>query len=78
MTWRAPSISPYIWDNRSKSIDPVQSIVAWKDSVTSLVVSGHKITGGSVDGTVATLDIRAGRLKRDELGHPVGRCRLNR
>jgi mitogen-activated protein kinase organizer 1 len=46
-------------------------VVAWGDSVTSLTVAGHRISGGSVDGTVRTIDIRAGRMQTDDLGHPV-------
>ena len=57
-----------IWDARSNSIDPIQSVVAWRDAVTSLTVAGHCITGGSVDGTLRTLDVRAGRMHVDDLG----------
>ena len=60
-----------MWDCRSNSIDPIQSVVAWRDAVTSLTVAGHRITGGSVDGTLRTLDVRAGRVHVDDLGHPV-------
>lgn len=67
-----------IWDARSNSVDAIQSITAWRDSVTSVTVSGHCITGGSVDGTVRTMDVRAGRMQTDDLGHPVLCVRTSR
>ena len=61
------------FDCRSNSADPIQSVVEWSDSVTCVCVhgGGHRVSGGSVDGTVRTLDVRAGRTHRDDLGHPV-------
>lgn len=57
-----------IWDVRSNSVDPIQSISAWRDAVTSLTVAGHRVSGGSVDGSVRTVDVRAGRMHTDDLG----------
>lgn len=42
-----------------------------QDSVTSVVVLGHEIVAGSVDGSVRRFDIRMGRMYVDELAHPV-------
>ena len=53
-----------VWDCRSSSIDPIQVIGGFKDSVTSLVVTPRSIFAGSVDGTVSNYDIRMGYVVR--------------
>eukprot|EP00958_Prasinococcus_capsulatus_P010042 scaffold978_cov392-Prasinococcus_capsulatus_cf.AAC.5 len=60
-----------IWDCRSSSIDPIQVIGDFKDSVTSVVVTPRSIFAGSVDGTVSNYDIRMGLATSDQLGSPV-------
>ena len=50
-----------VFDVRSNACDPIQTIAAFRDAVTSLAVSDTKIIAGSVDGTVRTFDVRAGR-----------------
>lgn len=60
-----------VWDCRSRSIDPIQSMKAFRDSVTSVVMAGSEIIAGSVDGTVRLFDVRFGRLCTDEVHHPV-------
>ncbi len=61
------------FDCRSNSADPIQSVVEWSDAVTCVVTHGGgcRVTGGGVDGSVKTLDVRAGRIHSDDLGHPV-------
>lgn len=44
---------------------PIQVLEEAKDSVTSLVVQGHLVIAGSVDGFVRTYDIRQGELRTD-------------
>lgn len=60
-----------VWDLRSKSVDAIQKMTPFSDSVTSLVLSSYEIVAGSVDGSVRTFDIRNGRLVTDHLGPPV-------
>ena len=61
------------FDCRSNNADPIQSVVEWSDAVTSVVTHGGgcHVTGGGVDGSVKTLDVRAGRIHSDAMGHPV-------
>lgn len=42
-----------------------------QDDVTSVAATGHKIVGGSVDGTLRRFDIRVGRAYCDDVRHPV-------
>ena len=39
--------------------------------MTSVVVTDFEIIASSVDGTVRSYDLRAGRLVSDHVGHPV-------
>mgnify|MGYP001588586432 FL=1 len=50
---------------RSQQRMPIQVLEEAKDSVTSLVVQGHLVITGSVDGFVRTYDIRQGELRTD-------------
>jgi mitogen-activated protein kinase organizer 1 len=59
------------WDARSNSFDPIQVLPPFRDSVTSVLVSGHVITAASVDGTLRAFDVRAGRVTADDLGAPI-------
>ncbi|KAJ0408528.1 hypothetical protein P43SY_006458 [Pythium insidiosum] len=60
------------WDVRARnSFRPIQVLDEFKDSVTSLVVTGHEIIAGCVDGTVRTFDLRAGAVYRDHIEEPV-------
>ena len=68
------------WDVRSNSIDAIQSVCAWKDSVTSLAITrNHCVTAASVDGSIRTMDLRAGRATADALGseHPITSVRAS-
>ncbi|CAI5506127.1 unnamed protein product [Closterium sp. Naga37s-1] len=62
-----------VWDCRSHSVDAVQTMDPFSDAVTSLLLSAHCIVAASIDGSIATFDIRRGRLQVDELGleHPI-------
>ncbi len=60
-----------VWDCKSRSIDPIQVIKAFRDSVTSVAVHGHDIVACSVDGCVKRFDVRMGRAYADDLHHPV-------
>ena len=53
---------------RAASRIPIQIFKEAKDSVASLVISGHEILAGSVDGKVRCYDLRMGQLNTDELG----------
>lgn len=59
------------WDCRSQSLEPVQTMDTFSDSVTSLVVTEKEIIGGSVDGTIRTFDIRIGREIVDSFGQSI-------
>ncbi|XP_024517444.1 WD repeat domain-containing protein 83 isoform X4 [Selaginella moellendorffii] len=65
------------FDCRSHSIEPIQVIEAFSDSVTSLCMTRTEIIAGSVDGSIRTFDIRAGRVYRDDLGHPINSVTLS-
>ena len=61
-----------VFDARSNACDPIQTISAFRDAATSLAVSDTRIVAGSVDGTVRTFDVRAGRAhRRRRVGRPV-------
>ena len=60
-----------VWDCRSNSWDPIQSMDPFSDSVTSVRVKGTDIIAGSVDGTVRTFDLRKGQVLTDHIGQPV-------
>eukprot|EP00850_Spirogloea_muscicola_P007667 SM000039S14497 [mRNA] locus=s39:391996:394293:- [translate_table: standard] len=59
------------WDCRSRSIDPIQVIDPFSDSVSSVALTKSEIVAGSIDGSVRSLDIRMGRVVSDHLGRPV-------
>lgn len=66
-----------VWDCRSRSAAPVQSLTGFGDSVTSVVADGAEIVAGSVDGTARTFDARLGRCAVDTLGPAVSCVRLS-
>jgi len=47
-----------------------------KDSVSSLHLHGKDILAGSIDGHVRVYDIRMGRLRTDNIQHPVTSVRF--
>ncbi|GIM10026.1 hypothetical protein Vretimale_13809 [Volvox reticuliferus] len=56
---------------KSRSIDAVQVLKGFQDSVTCVVASGTSIFAGSVDGSVRRFDVRMGRATADQLHHPI-------
>ncbi|MEW5301403.1 MAG: hypothetical protein WDW36_004263 [Sanguina aurantia] len=64
------------WDCRSRSLDAVQTLKAFKDSVTAVATAGWEVIGSSVDGTVRRFDVRMGRAYTDDLHHPITSCAL--
>eukprot|EP00887_Chlorella_sp_A99_P003979 scaffold11.g3979.t1 len=68
-----------VWDCRSRSIDPIQVMKPFHDSVTSVAVTQRaEIVAGSVDGTVRRFDVRMGRVFTDEVHHPVSCVAVSR
>ena len=53
---------------RSRSFDPIQILDEAKDSISSIFVASYEILSGSIDEHVRTYDIRAGRLRTDNIG----------
>jgi mitogen-activated protein kinase organizer 1 len=65
-----------VWDVRSKDTRPVQTCSQFKDSVTSIRVSGELIVAGAFDGIIRTFDVRQGAVICDNLKEPVHRIGL--
>lgn len=68
-----------IWDGRSQSYDPIQSLADAKDSVTCVDIDQNEgnaiIRTASVDGKLRSYDIRQGLLKTDDCGSSItGLC----
>jgi len=66
-----------IWDLKSNSIDPIQTLSEAKDSVTSLFLTDYEIISGSVDGKIRNYDIRAGILRVDVVNQPITSINLS-
>ena len=60
-----------IWDGRSRSYEPIQTLKEAKDSVTDVHVAGSMIRSASVDGFVRTYDLRKGVIRCDDFGSPI-------
>lgn len=61
-----------VWDCRSRSVDAMQVMRPFRDSVTSVLITArHDILAGSVDGSLRRFDVRIGRAITDILHHPV-------
>ena len=67
-----------LWDTKSSSIKPIQTLSEAKDSVTSLEVRGGEIVTGSVDGRVRSYDVRMGKVWSDTVGSSVTSLDLTR
>ena len=66
-----------LWDLRSQSRTPVQILSDFKDSATSLALTGDSsIVVGCVDGVLRTYDVRKGVLESDMLNDPIVCVRL--
>ncbi|KAI9369511.1 WD40-repeat-containing domain protein, partial [Aspergillus egyptiacus] len=68
-----------LWDCRSNSHKPIQTLTEAGDTVSSLHVHmpTYSIASGSYDGRVRLYDIRMGRTTVDVLGHPVTSVRCS-
>ncbi|CEN60301.1 Putative WD repeat protein [Aspergillus calidoustus] len=68
-----------LWDGRSNSHKPIQTLTEASDTVSSLHVNmaTYSIASGSYDGRVRVYDIRMGRTTVDVLGHPVTSVRCS-
>lgn len=51
--------------SRSQQRLPIQVLDQAKDSITCLLIVGHLILTGSVDGYIRTYDVRQGELRTD-------------
>lgn len=60
-----------LWDIRSQSRAPIQTLTEAKDSIESLQISYTDLVTASVDGGIRTYDIRFGSLTLDRLPAPV-------
>ncbi|KAL3462591.1 WD40-repeat-containing domain protein [Aspergillus heterothallicus] len=69
-----------LWDGRSNSFKPIQTLTEASDTVSSLHVNmaTYSIASGSYDGRARVYDIRMGRTTVDVLGHPVTSVRCSR
>ncbi|RAL01901.1 WD40 repeat domain-containing protein [Aspergillus ibericus CBS 121593] len=68
-----------IWDTKSNSHKPIQTLTEARDTVSSLHVHmpTYSIASGSYDGRVRVYDIRMGRTFVDVLAHPVTSVRCS-
>lgn len=60
-----------LWDLKSNSAKPVMTLDDARDAVQTVAVRGADILTGSVDGSVRSYDVRAGRLTTDVVGAAV-------
>jgi mitogen-activated protein kinase organizer 1 len=67
-----------LWDARSRSPDPVQTLRGAGDAVVAVAVDGPCVLSASVDGRVRAHDARAGRLVVDALPAPLVSLALTR
>lgn len=54
-----------MWDCKSQQRMPIQVLDDARDSVTCLVIRGHEVIVGCVDGNVRSYDVRKGKLTAD-------------
>ncbi|KAF4208467.1 hypothetical protein CNMCM6805_007931 [Aspergillus fumigatiaffinis] len=68
-----------LWDTRSKSHKPIQTLAEAGDTVSSLHVHmpTYSIASGSYDGRSRIYDVRMGRTTVDVLAHPVTSVRCS-
>ncbi|KAL1959439.1 hypothetical protein VTO42DRAFT_2242 [Malbranchea cinnamomea] len=68
-----------IWDTRSLTPKPMQSLDEATDTVSSVHVHNgtSTIISGSYDGRIRSYDIRMGMLRVDVMGHPVTSVRCS-
>lgn len=68
-----------LWDAKSNSYKPIQSLTEASDTVSSLHVHmpSFSIISGSYDGRVRIYDLRMGRTTVDVIAHPVTSVRCS-
>ncbi|KAF7596552.1 hypothetical protein BBP40_000952 [Aspergillus hancockii] len=68
-----------LWDTRSNSTKPIQTLTEAGDTVSSIHVHtrSYSIASGSYDGRARIYDIRMGRTTVDVLAHPVTSVRCS-
>lgn len=75
-----------LWDLRAASgREPIQVLGDFRDSVSAVACSAHRVLAGCVDGCLRTYDLRAALMHCDDLGAPLthvsvspdGRCALS-
>lgn len=66
-----------VWDLRSNSQSPVQTLKDFTDSVTSVTHSSSAIIAGCVDGFLRIYDLRRGQVHQDYLRDPITSVRLS-
>ncbi|KAL4804913.1 WD40-repeat-containing domain protein [Aspergillus unguis] len=68
-----------LWDGRSNSHKPIQTLTEASDTVSSLHVHSptYSIASGSYDGRARIYDIRMGRTTVDVLGNPITSVRCS-
>ncbi|KAH8702097.1 WD repeat protein [Talaromyces proteolyticus] len=68
-----------LWDTKSNSTKPIQSLTDATDTVSSLHVHAptHSIASGSYDGKVRIYDLRMGQATVDVIAHPVTSVRCS-
>ena len=61
-----------LWDVRAASSrEPIQILGDFRDSVSTVACSAHRVLAGSVDGCLRTYDLRTGLMHCDDLGSPL-------
>lgn len=55
----------HIWDLRSQTRDPIQTLSDFRDSVTSIALTRTEIIASSVDGCIRIYDLRMGQMHCD-------------
>jgi mitogen-activated protein kinase organizer 1 len=56
-----------LWDLKSSSYLPIETLKSFKDSVTKVICREERIYASSVDGCVRTFDIAMGEILQDNL-----------
>lgn len=66
-----------LWDARSHSPEPIQTLHDFGDAVTWVACEEAAVVAASVDGSVRTFDLRAGEVRRDVFGAPIGSAAIS-
>jgi mitogen-activated protein kinase organizer 1 len=64
----------HIWDLRSQTRDPIQTLTDFRDSVTSIALTRTDIIASSVDGSVRIYDLRMGQMHCDAYSSDAVSC----